>query len=217
MQSHRTVHFRVLQSRSLGGKIIGAADRLQLGLGVACDREKGILYAADPAAGVRKLNLQPVGELLFDNKTSGEVELSSPECMCLSADGKHLAVSDSAKHHVVLLDAASLTHVRTFGRKGKAKGQLRSPDGVAIHDGSVYVADTNNHRTHAARLQPARARHSLRSPLALPRSPPPPTRSLPSYLPCLFPLSSCDDVAGISVFWLDGGDEQVGRPPPSPF
>ena len=137
---------RVLQSRALGGKLIGPADRLQLGLGIACDRAKGVLFAADPAAGVRKLNLQPVGELLFDNKTSGEVELPSPEGMALSADGKLLAVSDSAKHQVVLFDATSLTHVRTFGRKGKAKGQLRSPDGVAIHDGSVYVADTLNHR-----------------------------------------------------------------------
>ena len=55
-------------------------------------------------------------------------------------------MADSTRHHIVVYDAPSLTYRRTLGRKGSARGQLRAPDGVAIHEGLVYVADTCNHR-----------------------------------------------------------------------
>ena len=142
---------RVLQSRNLGGKLIGPSDKLQLGGSVACDRRAMVLYAVDPGLGcVRKLNLSAQAasssEALVEGKTSLEIEIGSPEGLALSDDGKLLCVADSAKHCVLVFDAPSLRFLRTLGRKGKAKGCLRSPDGVAIRGQSLYVADTYNHR-----------------------------------------------------------------------
>ena len=153
---------RVLGTRNLGGRLLDTADRLCLGLATCCDPKSGVLYAVDsgvergaPAPGdreratggprVRRLNLSS-GEILKDRNSSGEAELVQPQGIALSADGKTLCVSDASKHQVFVFEAPSLRFARTLGRKGSRKGELRSPDGVAIHDGCVYVADVYNHR-----------------------------------------------------------------------
>ena len=138
---------RVFGARQLSRGFLSQRDRVQLGLGVACDRDGGVLYAVDTSAeGEARVRRLSLGTADLESKACTDVPLAAPEGLALSADGKLLAVSDSARHHVLLFDAPSLRHLRTFGRRGAAKGQLRAPDGVAIHDGSVYVADTYNHR-----------------------------------------------------------------------
>ena len=155
---------RALGSRNLGGRMVGTSDRLRLGLACCCDHHTGVLYAIDAGdrappsdkhareqqqansgPRIRRINLTST-ELLADRNSSGEAELIQPEGLALSPDGKTLCVSDSAKHHVLVFEAPGLKFLRTLGRKGSNKGQLRSPDGIAIHDGSLYVADVYNHR-----------------------------------------------------------------------
>lgn len=38
------------------------------------------------------------------------------------------------------------TLVKTWGHKGTAPGEFRDPNGIAVADGKVYVADSRNHR-----------------------------------------------------------------------
>ena len=39
-----------------------------------------------------------------------------------------------------------MVHVRTLGKKGSGPGELNCPQGIVLHDGNLWVADTNNHR-----------------------------------------------------------------------
>ena len=39
-----------------------------------------------------------------------------------------------------------MVHVRTLGRLGTQLVELENPLGVALHDGKLWVADSNNHR-----------------------------------------------------------------------
>ena len=145
---------RVLGERRVSGKLLDPGAKLRLGRGIACDRDAGLLYAVDGGGGgpgascLRKLKLHSAdGELLL--ASSAEMELSAPAGIALSADGQLLVVADAGKHCLFLFDAPSLRYLRTLGGKGSARGQLRAPDGVCVHEGSVYVADTHNHRVCA--------------------------------------------------------------------
>ena len=100
---------------------------------------------APAAATVRKLRLDGSSDdLVLGSSAPGD--LVSPEGMALSEDGMTLAVADSARHRIALFHAPSLQAKGTLGRKGSARGQLRCPDGVAMHEGKLYVADVYNHR-----------------------------------------------------------------------
>ena len=184
---------RVLGTRVVAGRLLAHADTLRLGHGIACDRGANVLYAIDaglrsadgeppshrpgglaavPAPPrVRKLNLSSVdGELLVSS--SREVELGAPEGVGLSADGQTLCIADSAKHHVLVLHAPTLTVQRTLGRRGGGLGQLRAPEGVAVHEEMVFVADVCNHRISVFYLDGGAARQKDRALGALSRSEP---------------------------------------------
>ena len=42
-----------------------------------------------------------------------------------------------------------MVHVRTLGREGRGPGELREPQGTALYDGKLWVADSGNHRIQA--------------------------------------------------------------------
>ncbi len=142
---------RALGARTLGGKVVGKRERLRFGLGVACDRDRGVVYALDGGEGegtavVRKLNLGSGvgGELLLVSSSAGQ--LGSPTGISVSADGELVYVADSSNHRVAAFATNGLRLVRTFGRKGKGDGELRCPDGVAADATHVFVADCYNDR-----------------------------------------------------------------------
>ena len=143
---------RVLGERKLSNKLVEPSHRMRLGRGgLVADATKGLLYAVDVGDGapgsacLRKLRMSSFdGELSL--AVSAEGKLSAPAALALSSDGTRLCVADLAQSQVLVYDAPSLRYLHSLGSLGSARGQLRAPDGVAILDERVYVADTCNHR-----------------------------------------------------------------------
>ena len=72
----------------------------------------------------------------------------------LAVDGRNLYIADSGHHRIVAydLDTGGLTVVAGTGESGHAgdggpaaAAALRSPQGLAAHDGTLFVADSGNH------------------------------------------------------------------------
>lgn len=69
-----------------------------------------------------------------------------------STETRELFVADSINGRVVVYDAGSMEHVRTFGERGSGSGQLLYPSGVALPaegsgmDPQVFVSELGNHR-----------------------------------------------------------------------
>ena len=143
---------RVLGERKLSNKLVEPSHRMRLGRGgLVADATKGLLYAVDVGDGapgsacLRKLRMMSFdGDLSL--AVSAEGKLSAPAGLALSRDGTRLCVADLAQSQVLVYDAPSLRYLHSLGSLGSARGQLRAPDGVAILDECVYVADTCNHR-----------------------------------------------------------------------
>ena len=53
---------------------------------------------------------------------------------------------DCEDHCVVVYDASTLTHVRSFGSPGYEEGELSFPYSCAVIGSEVLVADVGNHR-----------------------------------------------------------------------
>ncbi len=113
------------------------------------DSEANVIRAIDPTAGeVRTL----VGGDLFDfGDTDGHgdgVRLQHP--LGIYALDEKLLIADTYNHKIKELDPKART-VRTFagtGKPGQADGKSPSfyePGGLAVANGKLYVADTNNH------------------------------------------------------------------------
>ncbi|MEM9382456.1 MAG: hypothetical protein AAGB93_21060, partial [Planctomycetota bacterium] len=69
-------------------------------------------------------------------------------------DGKRLvAVADGARHRVEVF-ALDGTHLGGFGDWGGFPSLLSTPTGLSFADGNVFVADSENHRVQAFRVDP---------------------------------------------------------------
>ncbi|MBI5891975.1 MAG: tetratricopeptide repeat protein [Nitrosomonadales bacterium] len=78
---------------------------------------------------------------------SGDVELlRMPEAAAVANDT--IYVVDSKLEHVVMYDLSTGKYQGRFGSKGSVAGNLAldEPQGIAVHEGVVYVADTGNER-----------------------------------------------------------------------
>lgn len=71
-----------------------------------------------------------------------EVDLENPHDLKLSADGRHLYVSDVGNNRVAILDPETLELIAAFG----ADEQNGTHDVDVDDQGRLYVADTHNHR-----------------------------------------------------------------------
>lgn len=77
------------------------------------------------------------------------------EKLRLAADGGRILVSDTDRHRVVLVDAASFKPVAEFGtpdRAGAGEDQFASPGSVALAGDRAVVADTGNQRIVKLRI-----------------------------------------------------------------
>lgn len=80
-------------------------------------------------------------------------QLSFPgKIIASSGSTRQLFIADSDNHRILVVDRDTGLCVRTFGsgkaglKDGFGKGaEFRSPQGIAHHDGVLYVADTENH------------------------------------------------------------------------
>ena len=63
---------------------------------------------------------------------SGQIhELSSPQSLALSHDGRMVAVADTGNNRVRIYSAGSGRLIQQFGMRGRGNGQIERPMGVA--------------------------------------------------------------------------------------
>ncbi len=86
--------------------------------------------------------------------------LNYPGKLCLDSSGNRMIVSDSGNHRVVVADASSGKVLDVIGgsEAGFKDGtfqecRLDSPQGVALLDHLLFIADTENHAIRVADLQ----------------------------------------------------------------
>ncbi len=77
------------------------------------------------------------------------VDLDNPHDLKLSADGRHLYVSDVGNNRVAILDPETLELIAAFG----ADEQNGTHDVDIDDQGRLYVADTHNHRVAIYELE----------------------------------------------------------------
>ena len=82
---------------------------------------------------------------------AGAGQLKFPSGLALDAARGALYVTDRLNHRVVAYDAALRAPLLSFGRRGQAEGALSHPEGIALHDGALFVADAGNARVSAFR------------------------------------------------------------------
>ncbi len=144
----------------------GAAGASELAQPSGLALQGEILTIADSeSSGVRAFDLKEerlrtlVGTGLFDfgdAEGSGGNVLQHP--LAVLADGQELIVADTYNHRLKRLDPAT-GRVRFWlgtGKAGYADGKAPAffePSGLALHDGRLYVADTNNHRIRVVDLR----------------------------------------------------------------
>jgi sugar lactone lactonase YvrE len=125
-----------------------------------------VLYIADSeSSAVRAFDLRSetlktlVGTGLFDfgdAEGGGGNVLQHP--LAVLADGKDVIVADTYNHRLKRLHPAT-GRVRFWlgaGKAGYADGKdaaFFEPSGLALHDGKLYVADTNNHRVRVVDMK----------------------------------------------------------------
>lgn len=84
---------------------------------------------------------------------TSESELRYPGKITISEDGKKMYVADSGNDRILEVDSTSKNVIRTFGSgetgyvdsTDPAKASFHSPQGLAVYDGVLYVADTEAH------------------------------------------------------------------------
>ncbi|MHB0977677.1 MAG: NHL repeat-containing protein [Candidatus Aquicultorales bacterium] len=121
--------------RQIGKKGTGRGE-LQIPMGVAVG-ENGDVYVAD-----KILNKVAV----FDSKGRAKREIQVAHPMKPWISGDRIYVTTASNVSVYGLDGRKLTAV---GKKGKGKGELAYPFGIAVDDGTLYIADLMNLRVQA--------------------------------------------------------------------
>ncbi|XP_052771695.1 NHL repeat-containing protein 2-like isoform X2 [Mya arenaria] len=85
--------------------------------------------------------------------------LSFPGKVCVSEDGRHIAISDTGHHRILVTDSAGIVkHVIGSSSRGFTDGSFSettfaSPQGLVFHGNDLYIADTNNHAIRKAALE----------------------------------------------------------------
>lgn len=98
--------------------------------------------------------LEAVGDdgkvaLTYPTKAGDETLLKQPEAVAI--EGDTLYVVDSGSQQVVMYSLATAKYLGKFGGKsgglfGGDDNMLKSPQGIAVSEGVIYVADTDNAR-----------------------------------------------------------------------
>lgn len=115
-------------------------------------------YYAD-AIDHRPLPAVPKQAALFGQRSQSP--LRYPGKILLSHDGKAMFIADSGNNRILQIDIASGVASRVFGdgeeglvdSSDGTKARFHSPQGLAFHDNTLYVADTESHAVRAIDLK----------------------------------------------------------------
>ncbi len=112
---------------------------------IACLVSFGLSYAIAGGVEIPDGNGNPSGfvhVMTFGSKGNGEGQFNYIEDFDLTADGKHLLVTDAVNATVQIFDKATGAYVGTFGGKEDQPGNLVKPEGISVTpDGRIIVAD----------------------------------------------------------------------------
>lgn len=137
------------------------------------DSDGEYLYVCDSeGSAIRKVSIDPRGKVVTIAGTHdlpqgqslfefGDVDGRGSQArfqhpLGVALDGKTLFVADTYNHKIRELDLSNdmVTTWLGDGRRGNRLNPPRfsEPSGLAVHDGKMYIADTNNHRILVADL-----------------------------------------------------------------
>ncbi|UUO04656.1 hypothetical protein M4951_14790 [Blastopirellula sp. J2-11] len=136
------------------GRLAGAPQPIQLDRLRGCTSlayAQGKLYAASEGQVVAfaQNGDQPWQEVERWNRPAGTSTQPFGDTISIQSDGTQLAVSDTQRHRVLLLDPASHRVIDQFGQldqAGKSLDTLDSPTHVAVQGNRVVVYDSANQR-----------------------------------------------------------------------
>jgi hypothetical protein len=104
-------------------------------------------------------NVVKMGSALFEwgKKGGGAGEFDTPCSLCFL--DSRIYVADKINCRVVVLDATTGVHVRSFGKPGRGNGELKCPVAVCSGpDNLLYVVDRDNCRIQVRRSSAAAVR-----------------------------------------------------------
>ena len=117
-------------------------------MGLACDGEH-VFVAESGSSCVQKLCLPDWSPVLGTGRHgTSEGELRHPHGLALDG-ARRLYVADNDNHRVCVFDQRTLHFRFAFGHKGRGRGELRDPCGLAVHQETLFVADLGNNRLQA--------------------------------------------------------------------
>jgi|FLYN01.1.fsa_nt_gi DNA-binding beta-propeller fold protein YncE len=106
-----------------------------------------------------ELNREPV-ELALEGAAVPSQALAFPGKVLADAEGNRLFIADSNHHRIVIADLTTyeVLDVIGSGQRGLDDGSyetatFNTPQGMALNDSTLYVADTNNHVLRAVDLE----------------------------------------------------------------
>ncbi|MBD3670858.1 MAG: hypothetical protein HUJ29_08795 [Gammaproteobacteria bacterium] len=111
----------------------------------------GRIFIADP--GNHRIQIfSPNLTYMTSLDTGRGYRLRDPKYLAIHRNG-WLAVANEGRHQVLLFDAAlNLIGQIGNGRPGRTRSQLNAPEGVAMHEQDLWIADSGNHRILHYRL-----------------------------------------------------------------
>lgn len=106
-----------------------------------------------------ELNREPI-ELSLEGEGNPNTALAYPGKVLADPEGNRLFIADSNHHRIVIADLTSYevldiigTGARGFDDGGFDEATFNKPQGMDIHDNTLYVADTENHAIRAVDLE----------------------------------------------------------------
>ena len=83
----------------------------------------------------------------------GNGQLKGPNGVCLSADGEYVLVCEYNNQRISVFKTSDLSFVKHIGSRGNQANQLDYPWGLYCDEnGTIFVADDNNHRVTILKL-----------------------------------------------------------------
>jgi DNA-binding beta-propeller fold protein YncE len=121
--------------------------------------DKVIAKLVDEHKKKKTLNEKPIRFDLASFRETGDTPLFFPGKVLADEKGKRLFIADSTHHRIVVTDlAGKLIAVAGTGTPGQADGafdkaEFHDPQGLAVRDDTLYVADRKNHTIRELNLK----------------------------------------------------------------
>ena len=105
------------------------------------------------------INREPLSVAAYEGEDVLARPLRFPGKVLVDAEGERLFIADTGHHRIIIADLASLEVLQVIGSGaegfadgGYAEAAFQQPQGMALRDETLYVADTSNHSIRAIDL-----------------------------------------------------------------